>query len=252
MRRAAASLLAGVAVAGCGGPTAGAARPQPVIVSAAASLTEALRACARSDPGLEPRLSFAGSGELAGQLRRGVEPDVYLAADTRLPQELAAEGLVERPVALATNDLVLAVTAGSSIDELDDLSALGTTLVLGSESVPVGSLARRVLGRLPAAREQAILANVRSEEPDVKGVVGKLVQGAADAGFVYDTDVRATRGALRAIRLPAELRPSVVYRGAVVDGAPHPQAARAYLSSVIAGACARSLRRAGFEPPPAR
>ena len=33
------------------------------------------------------------------------------------------------------------------------------------------------------------MANVRSEEPDVKGVVGKLTQGAADAGFVYLTDV---------------------------------------------------------------
>lgn len=252
MRRAAALLLAGVAVAGCGGQTAGTSGAQPVIVSAAASMTEALRACAGSDPGLEPRLSFAGSDELAGQLRRGVEPDVYLAADTRLPEELAAEGLVERPVALATNDLVLAVRAGSSIDELGDLSVPDTTLVLGSASVPVGSLTRSLLARLPDASEQAILANVRSEEPDVKGVVGKLVQGAADAGFVYDTDVRATRGALRAVRLPAGLDSSVVYGGAVVDGAPHPQAARAYLSSVSAGACARSLRRAGFGPPPAR
>ena len=32
---------------------------------------------------------------------------------------------------------------------------------------------------------------MRSNEPDVKGIVGKLTQGAADAGFVYVTDVNA-------------------------------------------------------------
>ena len=54
-----------------------------------------------------------------------------------------------------------------------------------------------MLARLPAAQEKAILANVRSSEPDVKGIVGKLTQGAADAGFVYVTDVNATDGDLR-------------------------------------------------------
>ena len=41
--------------------------------------------------------------------------------------------------------------------------------------------------------------NVRSNEPDVKGVVGKLTQGAADAGFVYRTDLV---DGLKAITLP--------------------------------------------------
>ena len=52
-----------------------------------------------------------------------------------------------------------------------------------------GVLHPEVLDRLPAAEEKAILANVRSREPDVKGMVGKLTQGAVDAGFVYITDV---------------------------------------------------------------
>ena len=56
---------------------------------------------------------------------------------------------------------------------------------IGAETVPVGAYTRDVLGRLPAGAREQILANVRSEEPDVRGVVGKLTQGAADAGFVY-------------------------------------------------------------------
>ena len=43
--------------------------------------------------------------------------------------------------------------------------------------------------------------NVRSEEPDVRGVVGKLTQEAADAGFVYKSDVEAAKGRLDAIEL---------------------------------------------------
>ena len=48
---------------------------------------------------------------------------------------------------------------------------------------------------------------MRSNEPDVKGIVGKLTQGAADAGFVYITDVKAASGELKAIKLPSDLEP---------------------------------------------
>ena len=51
--------------------------------------------------------------------------------------------------------------------------------------MPIGAYTREVLGRLGRAERAAILANVRSNEPDVAGVVGKLTQGAVDAGFVY-------------------------------------------------------------------
>ena len=79
-------------------------------------------------------------------------------------------------------------------------------IAIGSESVPIGSYTREALAKLPPAQEKAILANVRSNEPDVKGIVGKLTQGAVDAGFVYITDVNATDGELKAIELPAEAR----------------------------------------------
>ena len=62
---------------------------------------------------------------------------------------------------------------------------------MGAESVPVGAYTRKVLDGLPAEQREAILANVRSNEPDVAGVVGKVAQGAVDAGFVYVTDVEA-------------------------------------------------------------
>ena len=223
---------------------------ETAVVSAAASLTEALTACQDDVAGVRPRMSFAGSDELAAQIRQGVKPDVYLAANIKLPGQLADEGLLGEPVEFATNELVLAVPSDSEIASIDDVAGQGVTLVIGSESVPIGAYTREVLARLGAERSRAILARVRSNEPDVKGVIGKLVQGAADAGFVYNTDVTAAKGELKAIELPERLQPSVAYGAGVVKDAPHPEAARRYLDSVTSGSCAQALRDAGFGPAP--
>ena len=222
---------------------------QRLIVSAAASMTEALEACA-SDFGeaeeTEVRLNLAGSDELAAQIRQGVEPDVFAAANTRLPDELHDEDLVAQPVEFATNEFVLAVPADSEIKSVDDLRESGIKIAIGSESVPIGSYTREALAKLPPAQEQAILDNVRSNEPDVKGIVGKVSQGAADAGFVYVTDVNATDGALKAIKLPAAVEPEVTYAASTVNGAENPQDAQAFVDGLTNGPCAQALADAGF------
>jgi molybdate transport system substrate-binding protein len=240
-------------LAGCGDDDGQAAaddgdRPR-LIVSAAASLTDPLTECSRDFREADVRLSFAGSDELAAQIRQGVKPDVYAAANTALPEQLAQEGLLDTPVEFATNELVLAVPASDAkVASLDDLAEPGIKLVIGAETVPVGSYTREVLARLPADQEQAILANVRSEEPDVKGVVGKIAQGAADAGFVYRTDATD----LKAIALPGDLQPTVAYGAGVVEGAAQPALAQRYVHGLTNGACADALAAAGFGPPPGR
>ncbi|HEU4702997.1 MAG TPA: molybdate ABC transporter substrate-binding protein [Conexibacter sp.] len=253
-KRLTAALLAilAVAVAACGSgerEDGGGA----LIVSAASSLADAFPAYARSRDGTV-RFQFAGSDELAAQIRQGVKPDVFAAASPSFPQQLHEEGLVGRPVAFATNQLVLAVPMRSDkVVRLADLARPGTTIAIGSASVPIGSYTREVLGRLAPARARAILANVRSEEPDVKGIVGKLTQGAVDAGIVYQSDVQAALGRLRGIALPAHLRPQVVYEAAVVTGAPHPGRARAFLAGLLGADAQSALKKAGFgAPPPGR
>jgi molybdate transport system substrate-binding protein len=236
-------LVVALAAAGCGGGGDGGR----LTVSAASSLKNAL-------PEYQPeaRYSFGGSDSLAAAIRAGARPDVFAAASTKLPAELYAARLVEKPVLFAGNRLVLAVPAGSTkVRSLADLEKPDVTIVAGSASVPVGTYTLDVLQRLPAAQSKRILANVRSKEPDVGGAIGKLTQGAADAGFVYATDVKATGGKLRAIDLPATLQPRVAYAAAVVKGTKRHDRAAKFISGLLTGDGRAALARAGFEPPPA-
>jgi molybdate transport system substrate-binding protein len=250
---AAGAAVLALAVAACGekaepGASGDGAR---LTVSAASSLKGALDAYAKDFAGARVRAQFAGSDELAAQIEQGVTPDVFAAANTKLPEQLFDERLVEQPRVFAGNELVIAVPAdGARVRSLDDLGRSGLKLAIGARSVPVGAYTREVLARLGGSREQAILANVRSEEPDVKGVVGKLTQGAVDAGFVYRTDVKAAGGKLEAIALPGRLQPKVAYAVAVVKGSEQPALARRYIEGLVSGQGQEALRAAGFLPPP--
>ncbi|MDP9136469.1 MAG: molybdate ABC transporter substrate-binding protein [Actinomycetota bacterium] len=243
-----------LALAGCGDDDESgggeAAKPQ-LTVSAAASLKTAFTEYGKQVPGASARFSFAGSDELAAQIEQGVKPDVFAAANTKLPDALYDKGLVEKPTVFAGNRLVLAVPAdGTKVESLKDLEGGGVTLAIGSKDVPIGAYTRTVLEKLPAAQSKAILANVRSEEPDVAGITGKLTQGAVDAGFLYASDVRATDDKLKAIELPETLQPTVAYGVAVVKGAKQPEQAKAFIAGLLDGAGADALEAAGFEPPP--
>jgi molybdate transport system substrate-binding protein len=256
MRSVSAVLVAAVVVglAACGGShekaSGGAAKPQ-LTVSAAASLKQAFTDYGKQFPDASARFSFAGSDELAAQIEKGVKPDVFAAANTKLPDALHAKGLVETPTVFAGNRLVLAVPAdGTKVSSLADLERPGVMIAVGSKDVPIGSYTRTVLGKLPATKSKAILANVRSEEPDVAGITGKLTQRAVDAGFLYASDVRATDDRLKAIELPDALQPTVAYGVAVVKGAKHPAQAEAFIAGLLDGAGAQALKDAGFLPPP--
>jgi molybdate transport system substrate-binding protein len=255
MRSVALVLAVAAALAACGDGGGDAAAGEDgdkprLVVSAAASMTEALHACAPEFADAEVRLQFAGSDELAAQIRQGLTPDVYAAANTTLPRELHDEGLLYKPVEFATNELVVAVPKGSEIDSLADLNRDGVKIAIGAEDVPIGAYTRETLAKLPDAQERAILDNVRSNEPDVKGIVGKLTQGAADAGFVYVTDVNAAGSDLESIDLPAELEPTARYAAGVVKGAEQPDEAGTFVHQLVDGPCGDALEEAGFGPAP--
>jgi molybdate transport system substrate-binding protein len=247
VRRAVACIAAlALVVASCGRDDG-----KPTIkVSAAASLKPAFEEYARSFGAAGVSFSFAGSDELAAQIRQGLKPDVYAAANTKLPDALYREGLVEKPVEFAANRLTIAIPAQSGqIGSIEDLARSGVRIAAGAPAVPVGAYTRDILDRLAPAEAAAIERNIRSNEPDVAGVVAKVAEGAVDAGFVYATDVEAAHGRLAEVRIPARLRPRAVYGAAVVEGAPHHDQAVRFVDGLLAGSGLRALLDAGFLAP---
>ena len=102
------SLLAAI-LAGCGGADdrSSAASSEPeLVVFAASSLAPAFEQYGDRFDGADVRFSFAGSDDLAAQIHQGVVPDVYAAANTSLPDELHADGLVGKPTAFAALSLM--------------------------------------------------------------------------------------------------------------------------------------------------
>jgi molybdate transport system substrate-binding protein len=227
----------------CGGNDEPEAGDSPPTVYAAASLTEVFPLI---DPA--PQYNFAGSDELATQIREGAPADVYAAASSKYPQELVDEGLVEEPVTVASNRLVLIVPTDNpaGIEEVADVAKPGTKLVIAAEGVPVGDYTRRVLEDLDLT---AALDNVVSNEDDVKGVVGKVTLGEADAGFVYATDARAAGDDVIVIELPEGSQPPIEYQIAVVAGSEKKEAAQAFVDLVLGDEGREQLEAAGFVLP---
>ena len=232
------TLLAVVLLTACGGS----ADDDELLVFAASSLADAAPAI---DP--DATVVFGGSNDLAAQIRDGAEANVVLSASATPLEELRAEGLVGAPIAFASNRLVLVVsteTPAGRIEDLDDLAQDGVTLVLGAEGVPIGDYAREVLAAAGLAGD----VDVVSLEEDVKGVLGKVALGEADAGIVYATDARAAGGDVRPVAVPNELQPDVRYYAALVE--PSSDAARAYLDRLVGAEGEKALRDAGFLPLP--
>ena len=236
MTRAAALALAAL-VAACSGSDSG--RPT---VFAAASLTEVFQDL---DP--NARFNFAGSDELATQLREGAEAEVYAAASPKYPEQLFAEGLVEEPRVFATNRLVLIVPTANDagIESLADLERDGVKLVIGAVGVPIGDYTHEVLEQAGARN---VLDRVVSEEQDVKGVVGKVALGEADAGFVYATDARVAGSDVRSIELPPPAAVDIRYLIAVVRSGDR-RAGEAFVDLVLGERGRAALAAGGFGLP---
>lgn len=241
-----AALLFALAVGGCGGDEGGG--EAELTVSAASSLAEAFEAYGETTD-VDEKFSFAGSDGLAAQIRNGAPVDVFAAANTSLPLTLHAEGLVDKPVTFISNRLVLGVPVNSDIETFMDVLEPDVDLVIGAEGIPVGDYARGYLANLLGEEARFLLARVRSEESDSKSIVAKLTVGAADAGFVFESDVRSAEGELEAIKLPLRKDTLASYGAAVVSDSENPEAARAFVDGLVKGAGRDALLDAGFLEP---
>jgi len=235
-------LVAAVVLARTAASTAGGAGA-PLTVYAAASLTDAFP---KLDPG--ERYSFGGSNTLAAQIAQGAPADVFASANTALPNQLHANGLCSKPVVFTRNALVLIVPRANpaKIHGVYDLTKPGVKVDVANAKVPVGGYTLQVLKNMNLAT--AVLANVVSQETDVREVLAKVALGEADAGFVYSTDARTVPGKVTVLKLPAWAQPKVQYGICVVSSSGDKAAAQAFVNRVLGKKGQAVLLSYGFLP----
>ncbi|WP_030759431.1 molybdate ABC transporter substrate-binding protein [Streptomyces sp. NRRL F-2664] len=255
----AAALLAGLTACGGGGdePAAsGAGSPAPasleaprahLTVLAASSLTDVFRtagaAYEKAHPGAKVTFSFAGSQELAAQVKQGAPADALVTADTRTMDGLRAE--TGEPKIIAKNRLVIAAGKGNpfKVDELRDLGDPRLKVVLAAPEVPVGRYSKQILDA------QRIEVKPVSQEPNVRAVLGKVEMGEADAGLVYRTDSAASGDKVVTVEIPDEQNAVASYPAAVLKQSGNSGAAAAFVAWLGTPEAQKIFQDAGFQQP---
>ncbi|MFP5348099.1 MAG: molybdate ABC transporter substrate-binding protein [Actinomycetes bacterium] len=220
-----------------------------VVVLAAASLTETFTEIAdrfeREHPGTDVVLSFGGSSSLAQQVVAGAPADVFAAASPATMSTVVQAGDATDPVVFARNRLEIAVPPGNpgKVTGLADFADSARTIALCAPQVPCGAAATQLFA---AAGVQSAPDTL---EQDVKAVLTKVELGEVDAGLVYRTDVNAAGDAVQGIPVPEATRVVNDYPVAVLQDAPNPQAARAFVELVRSTEGRAVLSKAGFDVP---
>ena len=232
---------------------AGDADRASILVSAAASLSEALEAIAapfETEAGTRVLLNVAGSQMLAAQIIEGAPVDVFISADVLQMQRAIDAGRIDAAtrVDLLSNQLVVVVPSDrqgrvAAPEDLADPSI--RRIALGDpEAVPAGVYARSYL------RSAGIWESVAGKvvpASNVRAALRAVEAGTVDAGVVYRTDVRTSvvgdRRVCRACRERAADRlPGRDRRGRAEPRGGQP----AFSTTSAAGSALQWFEEAGF------
>lgn len=235
-----------------------------VTIFAAASLTEAFgqmkTQIEAANPGTSITLNFAGSSALRTQILQGAQPDVFASADQLNMDPVAKAGdIVGKTSIFAENRLVVLIPKDNPghIQNLKDLANPGLKIVLAQAQVPVGNYARQALTKLSADPaygsdfKTKVLANLASNELNVKEVVAKVQLGEADAGIVYRTDASsADQSKVATIDIPDQYNVLAQYPIGIVKGGSNPDGAKAFIKYLLSPAGQAVMNKYGFVSPP--
>jgi molybdate transport system substrate-binding protein len=224
--------------------------PQPILVFAAASTTNALdelRGAFTEQTGIEVQVSYASSATLAQQIVHGAEADVFLSADEQWADELARKNLVAERHDLLGNHLVVVIPADSTLrlTKLSDLVADKIEhLAMGDpRGVPAGKYAKQALTKL-GLWEQLKGKTVSAE--DVRHALVYVETGAAEAGIVYSTDAAISKKVKVAIEVPLDLTEPIRYPVVLLKRAERRKAASEFYRHLRSPAAAMVFEKYGF------
>ncbi|MFI6345157.1 molybdate ABC transporter substrate-binding protein [Streptomyces sp. NPDC050560] len=239
----------GSAKSSSGGSTkdAGAPPKADLTVLAASSLTDVFNAAGKQyekeNPGTKVRFSFAGSQELAAQVKQGSPADALVTADTKTMDGLASD--VNKPTVIAKNRLVIVVRDGNpqKVASLKDLTDSKLKVVLAAPEVPVGNYSKQVLDK------QHLKVKPVSQETNVRQVLSKVELGEADAGIVYKTDAATAPDKVDAIDIPDAQNAIAAYPAASLKDSSHAEAAAAFVKWLASAEALKIMTDAGFQQP---
>jgi molybdate transport system substrate-binding protein len=230
------------------------ARADELVVSAAASLTNAFKAVSevfeQQHPGTKVLLNFGASDVLMQQIVKGAPADVFASADQKAMDKAAAEKVIVPSTRkdFAANSLVLIVPVDSHFTPtgLNDLASANVKRVAYGDpaSVPVGRYTQGALqaaGVWDAVNAKAVLAaNVRQS-------LDYVSRGEVDAGFVFSTDAAVMPDKVKvALNVPTQT--PITYPIAQVEGSHHAADAQAFMNFVLSPAGQAVLAKYGFKP----
>ena len=235
--------------------------PRTLTVFAAASLTgsfgEIGKAFEAANPGVTVTFNFANAQVLSTQIIQGAAADVFASANHTYMDNLVTANLVAagsyKDFVTNVLEVILPPANPANLQTLADLAKPGLKLVLEDKSVPAGTYSLTILDNLSkdptygADFKTKVLANVVSNETDVKQVVAKVQLGEADAGIVYVTDAIAAP-TLKTIEIPANFNVIAKYPIAALTNAPQPELAAAFVAYVLSADGQATMKKWGFTP----
>ncbi len=242
-------LIAGLAATSlaCGAATS--SGRDPVLVFAAASLTDAFGEIERmfeaASPDFDVQLNLAGSSSLREQILEGAPADVFASANTSNMDQVVGAGEASHSVTLATNLLQVAVPAGNpaGVTGLADFAREDLLIGLCAAGVPCGDFGRQALANA------GVIAAVDTNEPDVRALLVKIEAGELDTGIVYVTDVLAAGDRVEGVVIPADTNVVATYPIAALTNAPNSDGAEAFVTFATSDEAREILARYGFATP---
>jgi molybdate transport system substrate-binding protein len=233
-----------------------------IVVFAASSLTNAFdeikAAFEEANPGTTVTISYASSSDLATQLTEGAPADVFASANNTQMQAAVDGGRIEaEPTTFVTNRLVIITPSDNpaGIESLIDLATPGVKLVLAAPGVPIRDYSEQVFAK--AAEDAAfgpdfpaqVLANLVSEEENVRQVATKIGLGEGDGAIVYKSDVTPDLAPqVQQIDIPDEFNVLASYPIAPVADSEHTDVAEAFIAFILSPDGQAILEKWGFGP----
>jgi len=236
-----------------------ASEPRTLTVYAAASLTEAFtelgQAFEIAHPGVTVAFNFSGSQNLRTQIEQGAPADVFASANMKEMETLIEQNTIEpgTPRVFLANQLIVILPKDNpaGIRTLEELGKPGLKLVLAAEEVPAGRYARQVLENLNAlygaGYRDRVLANVVSNEDNIRQAVTKVQLGEADVSIVYVSDVVAVPE-LQRIEIPADVNVIAEYPIAPLARSANRDLADEFVDYVLSADGQATLKKWGFTP----